>query len=115
MKLKLLLFTALLLSPSPLLHAASKPNAGAPPPAPPAQPSPVLSDVEKLTLENFDLRNINLQLREQILKTQADLLKVQYTAFLAGVSTEHPGYTFTSSGFVKTPSAKPVAKEPHVP
>ena len=73
----------------------------------PPQPAPQLTELQKVKLEN-------IQLKFQGLQAQVQDLQKQYTAIAQEVSQQHPGYMLDSQGNLipapKPPEAKPKAE-----
>ena len=86
-------------------------------PAPPAKPAPQLAvvpalqptDVEKLTLENIQLKFSLLQTQLAQLQTEQKKLQTEYQTTVAAIVAEHPGYQWDdkTAGLVAVPKATP--------
>ncbi len=92
---KLVIVAALAFSLSPLAYAKEKEQ-------PTAQPQ--ITEVEKLTIENIQLKAAPLQ-------AQLKALRDRFDAVMAQIETEHPGYTYDGNGLVPKPTA-PVQPAP---
>ena len=76
---------------------------------PPPAAGPQLTEVEKLKLENVQLKFTQLsQQMQEIQKTQMDL-RNQYQSLVADIEKEHPGFTVGGNGELV---AKPKPAEP---
>jgi len=77
-------------------HAQTEPKA--PPSAQPAPSAPSLSEVERLRLENIQLKFTNDQTAIQQIQKELETLRAQYQAEVAEVEKAHPGFTVGNDG-----------------
>lgn len=83
-------------------------KAATPPPPTPAAAAaaaPQLTDVQRLTLEN-------LQLKATLLQQQQRELQQQFTSLLQGIQQTHPGWVFNPNTQQFTPAPKPASPAP---
>lgn len=87
--------------------APAKPVAPAPQLA--VAPAPAPTDVEKLTLENIQLKFSLLQTQLKALQTEQGNLQKEYQSTVLAIVAEHPGYQWDdkTSGLVAVPKATP--------
>ncbi len=96
---KFVIVAALAFSLSPLAYAKEKEQ-------PTAQPTaqPQITEVEKLTIENIQLKATPLQ-------AQLKALRDQFDAVMSQIEAEHPGFTYDGNRLVPKPTA-PVQPAP---
>ena len=80
-------------------------------PAPPvvSVQTPEPTEVEKLKLENIQLKFTLLQTQLQALQTEQQKLQGEYQAAVQAITSEHPGYQWDAktSSLVTAPKATP--------
>ena len=79
---------------------------------PPIQPGPPpttekLSEVEKLKIENLQLKFTQLTQQMQQAQSEQQKLGEQYRALLADIEKEHPGYTVSGNAELVKKQAPP--------
>jgi hypothetical protein len=92
-------------------------RAQTPPVQPGPPPTPHLSEVEKLKIENLQLKFTQLTQQMQQAQTEQQKLGQQYQALLADIEKEHPGFTVGQSGDLipkPAPAAPKVEAKPEV-
>lgn len=83
--------------------------------APP--PGPKLSEVEKLKIENLQLKFTQLSQEMQAAQQKQQELRTQFTEILAEIEKEHPGYTVGGTNgaeLVPKPAPPKEAPKPEV-
>lgn len=65
---------------------------------PPPAAGPHLNEVEKLKIENIQLKFTQLSQEMQAAQQKQQELRTQYMELVAGIEKEHPGYTVGGNG-----------------